>query len=109
MGHGPCLDEPIVRVPVLTVYSMAGASIALGVARGALDDVVALATTKVPMLASSSLGTNPLFQYELATADTELRAARALLLKLAEAAWDSARAATEATLTERARMRAATT
>lgn len=109
MGDGPCLDEPIVRVPVLTVFSMAMASVALGIARGALDDVVALATTKVPMLASGSLGTNPLFRYELATADTELRAARALLLELAEAAWDSATTATAATFTERARVRAATT
>ena len=76
-------------------------------AHGLIDDIVALATGKVPMLASGSLGTNPLFQHELATADTELRAARALAYELAEAAWHQAVSGDEPTLTERAHARAA--
>lgn len=107
MGDRPCLDEPIVRTPLLSVYSLAVASIALGVARGALDDIVALATGKVPMLGSGSLSTNPLFQYEVATADTELRAARALAYELAEAAWAQSTSGIDPTLAERAHARAA--
>ena len=48
----PCLDEPIVRVPVArALLALPIASVALGIARGALDDIVALATGKVPLLA----------------------------------------------------------
>jgi indole-3-acetate monooxygenase len=107
MGGVPAVDEPIVRVPLLTVLSLGLASIALGVAGGAVDDVVGLAAGKVPMLASSTLGANPLFRYELATADTEVRAARALAHELAGAAWADAVHGTEPTLAGRARARAA--
>lgn len=107
MGAPPCLDEPIVRAPLLTVLSLAMTSIALGVGRAALDDIVALATGKVPMLAAGSLATNPLFQHELATAETELRAARALAYELAEATWETAASGAEPTIGDRARARAA--
>jgi indole-3-acetate monooxygenase len=101
MGGAPTLDEPIVRAPLLTVLSLGVASIAIGVARGALDDVLGLAAGKVPMLASASLGTNPLFRYELANADTEVRAARALAHDVAGAAWGDALAGIEPTLAGR--------
>lgn len=107
MGAPPCLDEPIVRAPLLTVLSLAVASIALGVGRAALDDIVALATGKVPMLAAGPLATNPLFQHELATAETELRAARSLAYELAEATWQTAASGAEPTIGDRARIRAA--
>lgn len=107
MGAPPSLDEPIIRAPLLTVLSLAVASIALGVGRAALDDIVALATGKVPMLAADSLATNPLFQHELATADTELRAARALAYELAEATWETASSGAEPTIGDRAIARAA--
>lgn len=107
MGAAPSLDETIIRAPLLTVLSLAVTSIALGVARAALDDVVALAIGKVPMLAAGSLATNPLFQHELAIADTELRAGRALAYELAEATWETATSGAEPTLGDRARARAA--
>ena len=66
------------------------ASVALGTAHGALDDIVAIATEKVPLLAHAPLATNPVFHVELAAADTEFRAARALLHDVAGAAWDMA-------------------
>lgn len=107
MGAPPSLDEPIIRAPLLTVLSLAVASIAFGVGRAALDDIVALATGKVPMLAGGSLATNPLFQHELATAETELRAARALAYELAEATWHTAARGAEPTIGDRALARAA--
>ena len=42
------------------------------------------------LLAAGPLATNPLFQHQLATADTQLRAARALLYADADAAWATA-------------------
>ena len=103
----PCLDEPIVHIPPPAAFSLVMASVALGVAQGALDDIVALAGAKVPLLAHSPLATSPQFQLELANADTTLRAARALLYETATATWAGAVDGTPLTLEERARVRAA--
>jgi alkylation response protein AidB-like acyl-CoA dehydrogenase len=90
MTAEPCLDTPIVRVPPPSLYALAITAVALGTARAALDDVVALAAGKVPLFAAAPLATNPRFQFALATADTELRAARALVHETAGAVWDTA-------------------
>jgi indole-3-acetate monooxygenase len=103
----PCLDEPIVRVPPPAAFSLAIASVALGVAQGALDDIVALAGVKVPLLAHSPLAANTQFHFELANADTALRAARALIYETAIATWAGAVDGTPLSLEERARIRAA--
>lgn len=102
----PCVDVPIVHIPPLALISLVTASVPLGLAQGALDDIHTLATTKVPLLAGAPLAANPHFQYELATADTELRAARALLYETAASAWATATSGGEFTLDQRARIRA---
>jgi alkylation response protein AidB-like acyl-CoA dehydrogenase len=107
MADEPCLDAPIVRVPPPALFALAVASVAIGSAQGALDDIVAVAADKVPLLDRRPLAANPTFQLGLAAADTELRAARALLYETAEAAWEVAERAAELTLQERARIRAA--
>jgi alkylation response protein AidB-like acyl-CoA dehydrogenase len=107
LGDEPCLDEPVVRIPVPALIALGIAGVAIGTAQGALDDIVDLATGKVPLLATASLATNPLFQHALASADTELRAARGLLYVTAEAAWATAEHAAGFTLEDRARIRAA--
>lgn len=107
LADSPNLDVPIVRVPPPAMFALAIASVALGCARGALDDVLALAPQKVPLLAAGPLAASPTFQLELATADAELRAARALIGETAEAAWQTAAAAEPFTLDHRARIRAA--
>jgi alkylation response protein AidB-like acyl-CoA dehydrogenase len=103
----PCLEAPIVHIPPPALISLCIASVALGTAQAALDDIVAIAASKVPLLAHAALAANPLFQLELATADTELRAARALLYETAEAAWATAADRSPFTLQQRARIRAA--
>jgi indole-3-acetate monooxygenase len=107
MADEPCLDAPIVRVPPPALFALAIASVAVGAAQGALDDILAVAADKVPLLDSRPLAANPTFQLALATADTELRAARALIYETAEAAWEAATVAAEFTLRHRARIRAA--
>jgi alkylation response protein AidB-like acyl-CoA dehydrogenase len=103
----PCVDSPVVRIPVPTSLAPLIASVPLGIARAALDDIIELATDKVPLLAPSPLATNPLFQYQLAAADAELRAARALLYAEAGEAWAAAEAGDEFTPPQRARLRSA--
>jgi indole-3-acetate monooxygenase len=106
-AHEPCIDTPILRVPAPSAFALVIASIAIGTAQGALDDIVALAVDKVPLLAPGPLAANPLFQFELARADTELRAAQALLHDTAAATWDTITSRSPLTLEARARIRAA--
>jgi alkylation response protein AidB-like acyl-CoA dehydrogenase len=103
----PCIDDPIVHFPIPSLFGFVVASVAIGIAQGAIDDILALATAKVPLLASAPLATNPRFQYELAHADTELRAARTYLYEMAEHAWDVACIRADFTLGDLARLRAA--
>jgi indole-3-acetate monooxygenase len=102
-----CVDTPLVRAPVPAVLSLLLAGVPIGIAQGALDDVVALATEKVPLLSQAALAANPLFQFQLAEADTRLRAARSLLHAEASEAWATADAGEEFSLPFRARLRSA--
>jgi alkylation response protein AidB-like acyl-CoA dehydrogenase len=105
-GDAPCVDSPLTAVPVPAVLALVMAVVPLGIARAALDDVTELATGKVPLLSSSSLGANPLFQYQLADADAKLRAARASLYELADEVWAAATRGDELTPVQRAHVRA---
>ncbi len=107
LGDEPTIDAPVVRMPVVSFIGLAIASVALGTAHGALDDIVAIATEKVPLLAHGALATDSVFHVELATADTDFRAARSLLQDVAGAAWDMAVAGEPFDDVQRARMRAA--
>jgi indole-3-acetate monooxygenase len=106
MVHTPCLDTPIVRVPIASLIALAIASVAVGCAQGALDEIVGVAADKVPLFASGHLAESPTFQIELATAEAELRAARALIHEMADATWETASDGGELSLHDRARMRA---
>ena len=106
MGGEPCIDALIVHLPPPAVFSLVLASVALGIAQGALDDITLLASDKVPMLSPTALGGNPLFQLDLATADTDLRAARSLLHETAAQVWATAAAGNSLTMEQRAHGRA---
>jgi len=98
----PCVDVPIVRIPVPTLICLLIAAVAVGIAQGAIDDLGELAAHKVPLLDHEPLAADPAFQIELATADTDVRACRALLAATADDVW-----ASEAlTMPQRARARA---
>lgn len=102
----PCIDALIVHLPPPAVFCLVMASIALGIAQGALDDISVLASDKVPLLSPVTLGGNPLFQLELATADTDVRAARTLLYDEAERLWAAAASGDPLAMEHRAQVRA---
>ena len=102
----PAIDDPIVRIPIASLLALAIASVAIGTGQGALDEITGVAESRTPLLASSSLAASPLFQRDLARADTELRAARALIHGIAGEAWTTANAGEELSLEQRARIRA---
>jgi alkylation response protein AidB-like acyl-CoA dehydrogenase len=107
LAGSDCLDAPIVRVPRPALFALVIAAVALGIARGALDDVLALAAGKVPLLDPAPLAANALFQHDVADADTALRAARALMDDAAGSAWARAVDGAPVTLADRAQLRAA--
>jgi indole-3-acetate monooxygenase len=90
VGGESCIDNPLQRVPLPTLFALQNPSVAIGIAQGALDDVVALATDKTPAFDKTRLAANPLFQNQLAEADAALRAARSLLYEDAATLWRTA-------------------
>jgi alkylation response protein AidB-like acyl-CoA dehydrogenase len=101
------LDATILHVPPTVLIGLSIAATALGVAAGAVNDITTLATEKVPLLAGAPLSTSATFHHDLATATTELAAARALVHECADRAWQAASDREEPTLEQRAHIRAA--
>jgi alkylation response protein AidB-like acyl-CoA dehydrogenase len=81
----------------------------LGIARGALSDLVALAMTKTPRGASSSMRESPVFQTELAHMEARLRGARAYLNQTVARIWAEVEASRKLTLEQRLDIRLAAT
>jgi alkylation response protein AidB-like acyl-CoA dehydrogenase len=89
----PFLGEPSIPGPLYVAatsqFSLHVASVGVGIAQRALDEVVALAATqKRRLFASAALADTPVFQHDLARAEVSLRAARALLAAQAETFWE---------------------
>lgn len=101
------VDTPLLHIPTPAFLATAMASVALGIALSAIDDVLALATNKTPLLSPSVLAANPLFQNLVAEADVKLRAARSLLYEEVGVAWARAVDGAEFDPPFRARLRAA--
>jgi indole-3-acetate monooxygenase len=102
----PCVDLPLVRIPVPSLFAMGVACIATGVASGALDDIRELAAQKTPLFAAASLATSASFQRDFADAETALRAARQLLWDGAESSWGRAESEADFAPHDVARLRA---
>jgi alkylation response protein AidB-like acyl-CoA dehydrogenase len=101
------LDETILHVPPTVLFGLSIAATALGIAGGAVNDITALATERVPLLAGTPLSMSATFHHDLAIATTELQAARALVYECADRAWRTATDREEPTLEPRAHIRAA--
>lgn len=102
----PCLDDPAARLHPTALFAVTVASVAIGCARGALDDVAGLSATKTPLLSPTALRKSPTFHRMVAEADTTIRACRAVVAESAQLVWDVAVAGRPPTDAERARMRA---
>ncbi len=101
--------QPLYQFPQFSLLALGIGAVALGIARGAIDELVALATTKVRAGGSASLASRPHAQMEVATAEATLRAARAFYYEAIEAAWDKALQAKPIPVDQRRDMRLATT
>jgi alkylation response protein AidB-like acyl-CoA dehydrogenase len=109
LGSDPSVDVPPLRIPELARAGIQIASVTIGVAQGALEEIRALAIDKTPTFAEQPLASTPLFQYQFGEAQTQLRAARAAVHAEADLAWAKAEAGSPFTPEDRAHVRGTTT
>ncbi|MFJ9544432.1 acyl-CoA dehydrogenase family protein [Streptomyces sp. NPDC101225] len=90
--QGPPADaEPLHRFPAIAFFALSVAAAALGNARGAVDDLTALAADKKSRGSSRGLAERSATHITLTRAEASLRAARLLYYQAVEDAWRSAR------------------
>ena len=103
----PTVDGPTYRFPVLGFLALTIAPIPLGIARRAIDELLELAGSKMPMGSLNKLRDRAVTQYEIAQAEAKLRSARAWLYEITEEIWDACVRGDEVSMHERAMLRAA--
>ena len=84
-------DNPLYRIPQLTLLATAFGSIALGLARGALVELTELANGKVATGQSQRMAERRDVQGEVARAEVRVRSARTHYYECVEAIWEAAR------------------
>ena len=87
---GPALDRPLYRFPIFGFFALSIGAAALGNARGAIDELVALAAHKVGLGSSRTLAERTATHATVAEAEASLRAARAAYYEAIDAAWQAA-------------------
>jgi indole-3-acetate monooxygenase len=106
---GPTLDRPLYRFPVFGFFALSIAAAALGNARAAIDDLVALASEKKGLGSTRTLAQRPATQAAVATAESALSAARALYYQAIEAGWQASQDGDGVSVEARNRLRLAAT
>ena len=86
----PVIKTPLYRFPYFGLLAIGVCAVALGVARRAIDELVTLATKKVPTWAQRPLAQRAIVQTQVAEAEAALRSARAFVFTAIDAAWDLA-------------------
>jgi alkylation response protein AidB-like acyl-CoA dehydrogenase len=101
------VDVPLARFPIFNLLAAGVAATTLGIARRAVDELVALALGKTPQFSSRSLAESALAQLDLARAEAALGAARAFLLDELDRSWQLVVAGSPVDESRRARVRIA--
>ncbi len=97
-GHGaditapPRISRPLYAFPVFGMLAVGIASVATGLARQAIDEIIELGGGRVPQGSRRPMAARPQAQAELAQAEARLRGARAFLVEAVDAAWQAAQA-----------------
>jgi alkylation response protein AidB-like acyl-CoA dehydrogenase len=100
---------PLYRFPLFSALAAGVSSVALGVARDAIDELDELASTKTPTGATRALGQRSAIQIERARAEAELCSARAFLFDTGAELWTHAASGDDPTIEQRASLRLAAT
>ena len=99
--------EPIYQMPTLSVVAPPTAAVGLGIARAALDEIYATASTRVPALSMVPLAEKPVAQVEMARAEGLLGGARSFLYDTLDDLWQTVQAGEQPTPRQRALVRIA--
>jgi len=81
--------EPLYQMPPLGLFVYQVVCVSLGIARGALDDLIELAQTKKPSLYTAVLADKAVAQVQLARAEAALGGARSFLFDTVDGIWQS--------------------
>lgn len=103
------LPLPLYCFPTFGLLGIGIAGVALGLARGAIDELVALAGGKTPQGASKPLAMRAKAQIDVSEAEALVRSARAFLDVAVNATWDAASRDGAITVEHRRDIRLATT
>ncbi len=87
-------NAPISQMPLFVLFSAGVASVMLGIANRALDELATLADVKKPMGSSKTLNQSVVAQVDRARAEAHVRAARAFLHDSVHQAWSSVQTGT---------------
>jgi alkylation response protein AidB-like acyl-CoA dehydrogenase len=99
-GEKITLDAPIGRVPIIATMAAGYGAMLIGIARCAIEALVAISTTKVNVEAGPGLRDRPSFLAAIARHSAALDAARGHLHACAGRLWKAAEAGSTATLEE---------
>jgi alkylation response protein AidB-like acyl-CoA dehydrogenase len=105
----PRESGPLFRFPVFGLLALGIASVALGIARRAGEELRALALEKHPTMSARSLAQRSATQSAVAEAEAHRSAARAFLIETVREVWERAKEPGELGKSERARVRLAAT
>jgi indole-3-acetate monooxygenase len=100
---------PLYRMGAGTCYQVGFAGVACGIARGALDCFIDMASSKVARGSKSPLRDNAVVQSSLAQAEVNVRAARGFVLQSMAEIWKDLSAGTLITVEQRITVRLAAT
>jgi alkylation response protein AidB-like acyl-CoA dehydrogenase len=104
---GTAYRGPLYRLTIWLPVALL-ASPALGIARAAIDDLIALARTKTPSYTGSSLARRQVVQRQVAEAEATLGAGRAYLHTIFREIWETVVQGAEITLDQKLKMQLAT-
>ena len=103
------VDSTLYKFSTLNVYASVFSGVALGIARAMQDDLVALAGRKSQLGARTTMRESAVIHTRLAELEARLGAARAYQRETIREIWNEVDATRELTMTQRARIRLATT
>ncbi|MEZ5854830.1 MAG: acyl-CoA dehydrogenase family protein [Hyphomicrobiaceae bacterium] len=89
-------------------YGVGFSALQIGIVRGMLDELTALAMTKTPRAAVMSLRESPVFQTQIAQMEARYAMARAYLHQTVEDLWTEVEAVGDITVEQRARLKLCT-
>lgn len=100
-------QEALYRMPVVSAFVSEVASVSLGIARGAIEDFISMADSKMPTMSHLALADRAVTQVDLARAEAALASARAYLYDSVEDQWGTVTAGNVPSMRQVAAVRAA--